>query len=218
MQKPLQAIRSVAEKFKHCPTCKARLSEREVSDILIVGLSCANNHRFFVPLESVNRNAEGGQFLHLQSHHTDRDGIAKDWLTNASLRRHLNNSVAESLRILLEIRDGIYDRDRQNEAAKSGIKKFCPKCGETVKTVGGDGYSVDCQCVNQHRFSERGYRLMFLSDERLADGSYLELCLDFDYGNLWGCVRSFTADRQEEKYIAPQVREILGHYADEFLE
>jgi predicted RNA-binding Zn-ribbon protein involved in translation (DUF1610 family) len=218
MKPPTQNIKLGAEKFKYCPTCKGELKKREDCDVLISGLGCTNNHRFFVPLELVRPPAHRGEFLKLTSNRSGRDEIAKDWLTDTDLRRHLNNQVAEVLRIFLEVRDSKYDSAKQNEASKKGaLKRFCPKCGESVKSVGGDGYSVDYRCTNDHKFSERGYRLTFLHDEQFADGGYLQLCLDIDYGTLRGLTQSFTTSKEEEKFIAPQVLGILKQYADEFL-
>lgn len=212
-----QVPETTEKTFKHCSACGASLKPRLVCDILVYGAECADGHKFFVPLQTVKPPNHEGKFLSLRSDKVDRDEIAKDWLTNPALRPHLNNSVAETLRIFLEIKAGTHNEDKQHEAYHTlRINKFCPKCGELARSVGGDGYMVDHRCGGGHQFSERGYALWFINDPLLPDGSYLQLCLDIDYHPRVSAA-NFIANQQWQRSIASQVCEILAEYADEFL-
>lgn len=208
-----QMSQKVLEAFEYCPACRAVLKPRATNDILIQGLICTEGHSYHAPLKTVKMRFHEGEYLNLSSKKKDRDKVAQDWLTDPNLRTHLNDSVAEVLRILLEIKAHKYRSDKQREAAKMSITKYCPKCGKDVKLVGGDGYSEGYKCVDGHEFGTRGLRLTFPKDPKLTDGSYLQLCLDSP--EPWSFVDFFVTKAEWKKSIAPQVRIILKEYADE---
>lgn len=216
MEKLSSPIDKAKSLFRYCPVCQGRLHERKTCDILIYGLTCENAHKFFVPMETVSPENYRGSFLALHSTLKDRDAIAGDWLNNPILRYHLYDYAAKAMRVLLELKENTYDIPRQNEAAKAGIDHFCSLCGGRARMsdIPGDSYSHEVSCANGHRAYERGHELSYFFEK---DDARLTLCLDFDYINLFGNVKVFTTQREYEEMIAPQVREILKQYADEFL-
>lgn len=202
--------------LKFCPICGAPFSSRPVHDILICGMACTDDHKFYVPIETVPTEAYKGKFLTLQSSLTDRDAIANEWLTNPDLRTHLNDYVAKTLRIFLELKEKKFNIDKQNEASKLGIDHFCSLCGAIAKMYEkpDNSYLHEVSCVNGHRAHERGFELTYFNER---EAGRLRLCLDFDYTNLFGFTHSFISNSEWKQKIPLQVRVVLTQYADEFL-
>jgi hypothetical protein len=172
-----KAVENSIVLLKFCPTCGTLLGPFEITDILMKGFVCENNHRWNVLLEQVLYKDHTGEWQALEAYPPDPNTkltpkeIACIWLLRSELRRHLNHQTAHWLRQLLEILDDGCD-GLQEQACRDDL--FCVLCGKSIiQRSSDDGYVRIYCCTNRHRLFSRG-SLWF----KLDDGSNMEILSD----------------------------------------
>jgi hypothetical protein len=136
----------------HCPACGARLSRSQSADPAAQCLSCLSGHRFFVSKQlNTSRASEQASRLELsQLSGKSPEQVARFWLSDANARSHLNDQLAELLRVFLE--------NRHTTAELN--PKHCPSCGAQLSThEQPDVWVKGLQCAHGHTWAERGTRL-----------------------------------------------------------
>ena len=136
----------------HCLCCGAGLSRTQAADPAAECLSCAKDHRFFITkklnLSRASEQASKLRFAHLND--MSPEGVARFWLSNADARSHLNDQLAELLRMFLENR----------QATPEFRPTHCPACGDLLETYEQpDIWVSGLRCAKGHAWAARGTHL-----------------------------------------------------------
>ena len=90
--------------------------------------------------------------------------IAREWLTNNTLRKEYQNQVAEILRKYIDLNQANNNCDEQNRQ-----NNFCPICSLHLKEFEQDDvWVIGLKCSNNHIFYERdglSYKLVQLKPD-----------------------------------------------------
>lgn len=191
--------------LKYCPICKGSLFSRDSADIFVLLLHCSSDHQFHVPQKRVLTNDTGRKYRKLSFDSNDKTLTIKKWLSDPTYRSHLNDQMAEILRLLLESNETAYNKPAQKER---GIL-YCPFCGEEVKRQrlldNLDIYSQELKCVKGHNFTYRNCLMVHEGNE------HLELCQDMDFDFLIKCANDFVEKKELRKYIPDQVIDLVTY-------
>ena len=136
----------------HCSGCSARMSKSECSDPRAECLTCSLGHRFFL-LEKPNLGQATARAAGLNLNQltgTALEDVARFWLMDPTARAHLNDQLAELLRIFLDGRYVPLELPHQH----------CPTCGETLSGYEQpDIWVRGFRCTQDHIWAARGSHL-----------------------------------------------------------
>jgi hypothetical protein len=128
------------------------LSQASCTDPAVECLSCASDHRFFITSRpNLSRASEQASRLKLtQLEGKSPEEVARFWLSDSHARAHLNDQLAEMLRVFLEGRP----------AAQEFRPMHCPDCGDLLEAYEQPDIWVRGQrCSKGHTWAARGTHL-----------------------------------------------------------
>lgn len=193
-------MKSNSNKITYCPVCRNKLEGMDSVDVLVDHYMCQNKHRYYHPVEEVFTHQTGAEYINLRYAADDLKEVIKAWLSKADYRRHLNNQLAEILRVYLDIKENIYSIEAQKERRY----KYCLFCGETLSEFEtNDLYASGLRCKNDHVYHLRG--CLYPKDEK----SSAQLCQYMDYDFFVRCIDNFLDNKHFKEFVPNQIREIL---------
>jgi hypothetical protein len=144
-----EKLSEIESAFQFCPACRSQLSIRNTFDIYIIGWQCQNHHHFHSEKRKVFTAQTGGKYNQLRSKKSECKEILMDWLSDPNLREHLNNDLAENVRLYLEKKEGVKFVDHTN------YYPYCPICGEALSSKKEYEEHHVQACKNGHKFNYR---------------------------------------------------------------
>ena len=136
--------------LSYCPSCGKKLELIDITDVNATGYKCQSGHYLHLTKHEVLTGDTMGSYLELKSGKESLDDIFREWLSNPKLRNHLNDSLANVLRFIVEKKSG--------KQIISGHYKydFCPTCGNSLRDMASDDlYVAFLKCKNDHSFLTR---------------------------------------------------------------
>ncbi len=185
----------------YCPTCKEILNETQKIDCNIIEYICSNKHSFYTERDQILTYFTMGEYRKLESTQKMKYEIFLDWLLNNKLRQHLNNALAEVIRILIKINNNNYDLS-SNCIIQSSPYAFCPECSTVLQSVvSEDSYVSTLKCENNHKW--------FYRDGIWKDAMKYNLKKEMEKSFFLQCLKSWCSDPGYKEYVPFQLEELL---------
>lgn len=187
-----------------CPSCKADLNKHEIIDIFELGLSCKNNHRFYVEIRiPLSTNTENCAVIEWPLANDNELVVIQSWLTDFNLRSKLNNQLANIIRRILEIKSKKINIENNYE-----VFKYCIFCSnELSEFQQNDVWVKGLECIKHHRFLVRnglGFQV---------NGYSLKLQDDMSNSILVNLVEAWLRPNKFlEKQLHEQIKRILKDF------
>jgi len=183
----------------YCPSCGKRLQKIDIIDTNADGYKCENGHFLHSLKQEVYTGQTIGSYLELKSNKESPEDIFREWLSNPRLRNHLNDSLANVLRFIMEAKNGKQIGEGHYHY------NFCPTCGEKLQNVPTDDlYVAVLKCANDHTFlSRNGMRSVGIS---LSTDVFN---FDFDEKVFQMNYKSWLEDEHFQQYIPHELKNAL---------
>ena len=182
--------------LKHCPSCGKRLEQIEMVDVHAKGYKCENGH-YLHSFQDVYSAQTMGSYLDLRSGKDIPIDILREWLSNSHLRDHLNDNLANIVRVIL-------DRKSGKQTAKEQYRyDHCPACGDKFQNVPTDDLYVGIlKCGHDHTFLSRG-------GLRSATDPMTAISFDYDEKYFEMCYKSWIQDNKYQEYFPHELKRAL---------
>jgi predicted RNA-binding Zn-ribbon protein involved in translation (DUF1610 family) len=185
-----------SSKLKYCPSCGKQLEKVEIVDVHAKGYKCENGH-YLHSLQDVYTGQTMGSYLDLKSDKDAPADILKEWLSNFRLRDHLNDNLANIIRVILDTKDG------KQSATEQYRYDYCPTCGDKFQNVPTDDlYVAILKCGHEHTFLSRG-GLRSASDPMTA------ISFDYDKKYFEMSYESWMEDKNYQEYFPHELKRAL---------
>lgn len=188
--------------LSYCPSCGYKLTRRDIADVNAIGYKCENGHCLHLLSHSVLTAETMGRYLSVRSGKTSTEDTIREWLSNPNLRNHLNDSLANVLRYILENKDIKETRHEQYSY------DFCPLCSNALKDQAVDDlYIAFLRCPNNHAFISR-------QGLRFYDTSPTSETIEFDLTsqNFSPNFVSWTSNPHFQQYVPLEIVNVLNEH------
>lgn len=191
-------------KLIYCLSCGKKLTSHDIADVNAAGYKCDSGHYLNVLKDNVRTAETGGKYLKLISGKQLREEIIREWLSNSHLRNHLNDSLANVLRYIIE--------KKGDKKTSIGQRKydFCPLCGSGLKDEAVDDlYIAFLKCPNGHSFISR-HGLRFFDTKPSSE------TIDFDFTaeEFKRNISAWTKNANFQQYVPDELKTLLHEFMD----